>query len=85
MSRDRTLAEATEYIEQLETALAPLVDIADAYDSNSLDDDARKFWGKNSEFTNETKPQNIGLYFGRGGKELLTLKHCLDARAACKR
>lgn len=58
-------------------ALAPLVAIADAYDANDLDDEARKFWtwGENT-----TPPEQIELYNGRGGKRLLTLADCLKAR-----
>lgn len=36
-------------IAELLEALAPLVEIADRYDNNELDDEARKFWGKNLE------------------------------------
>lgn len=61
-------------------ALKPLARIADAYDSNELDDEARKFWGLNNEHANERDPSNIELFSGRGGSELLTLSHCLKAR-----
>lgn len=64
--------------------LAPLIKIADAYDSNNLDDEARKTWGKNDEHTNTTPPEQIELYTGRGGGTLLTLAHCLAARAAVR-
>ena len=64
----------------LVTALAPLVEIAEAYDSNELDDEARKFWGKNSEHKNSRDPHKIILYAGRGGRTLLTLADCLKAR-----
>ncbi|NKJ03089.1 hypothetical protein [Rhizobium sp. SG741] len=66
----------------LRAALAPLVAIADAYDDNALDDEARKFWGLNSEHENDRRPENIELYAGRGGKRLLTLADCLAARSA---
>lgn len=62
-------------------ALKPLVDIANAYDANELDDEARKYWGRDSEHENDTLPQHIELFSGRGGKRLLTLSHALDARA----
>jgi len=65
-------------VAQLLEALAPLVAIADAFDANALDDEARKhttFYGEN-----QTPPEDIELYQGRGGKRLLTLRHCLDAR-----
>ena len=66
-------------------ALLPLVAIADAYDANELDDEARKWWGKGlPNQTNTTDPADIELYQGRGGKQLLTLAHCLAAREAIK-
>lgn len=61
-------------------ALAPLVAIADAYDANALDDEARKWWGRDNEHTNTTPPEQIELYAGRGGRQLLTLADCLRAR-----
>lgn len=67
----------------LRAALAPLVAIADAYDANNLDDEARKFWGPAPEHklhVNTTPPDQIELYSGRGGKRLLTLADCLKAR-----
>lgn len=64
--------------------LAPLVAIADAYDANDLDDEARKHWGRDGlegwQFTNDTPPERIELYTGRGGNRLLTLADCLAAR-----
>ena len=65
-------------------ALAPLVAIADAYDANALDDEARKTWGRDGEYTNATAPRDIELYTGRGGRQLLTLQDCFDARAATR-
>jgi len=67
-------------IKRLRDALSPLKAIADAYDDNSLNDEARKVWGKNNELTNTTPTDQIQLYSGRGGRELLTLAHCLEAR-----
>lgn len=61
-------------------ALRPLENIANAYDDNALDDEARKQgdWG-----TNTTPPDQIELYSGRGGKTLLTLAHAMQARELC--
>jgi hypothetical protein len=78
-------------VRALKDALKPLVAIADAYDSNNLDDEARKFWGPKSRDANErnpddwtkqntTHPEELELYSDRGGKRLLTLAHCLKAR-----
>ena len=70
---------ASELIARLEI----LAVIADRYDSNDLDDEARKYWGSPPDYNdrvNETPPDQIELYAGRGGSRLLTLKHCLDAR-----
>ena len=61
-------------------ALRPLAAIADAFDANELDDEARKFWGKNNEFQNTNDPDQIELFSGRGGKRLLTLADCMTAR-----
>ena len=60
-------------------ALTPLAAIADAFDANELDDEARKFWGQHS--VNTTPHEDIELYQGRGGKQLLTLADCTFARA----
>lgn len=62
------------------SAMMPLVTIANAFDANELDDEARKFWGKNYEHENVRDPDTIELYTGRGGKRLLTLGDCLRAR-----
>ena len=62
-----------------------LAGIADRYDENRLDDEARKYWGENEEFTNDTDPKRIVLYTGRGGGTLLTLADCLDAREALRK
>lgn len=62
-------------------ALEPLVEIADAYDANELDDEARRWWGDefNRNYTTR-KPEDTELYAGRGGRRLLTLADCLRAR-----
>lgn len=57
-----------------------LANIADKYDANGLDDDARKYWGVDS--VNTKDPKKIELYTGRGGLCLLTLQDCFDARDA---
>lgn len=64
-------------VARLVIALQPLIDIAYAYDLNELDDEARKYWGDN---TNTTPPGEIELYAGRGGRTLLTLEDALYAR-----
>lgn len=64
--------------------VARLAAIADAYDDNALDDEARKYWGKNQEHENDREPSKIEIYQGRGGKELLTLQDCFDAREALR-
>lgn len=79
----RMSARARE-MERLYNALVPLVAIADAYDENALDDEARKRWGPNLEHENVTSPDQIELFTGRGGRRLLTLQQCLDARKAVR-
>lgn len=61
-------------------SLKVLAKIADAYDANELDDEARKFWGLRDEQQTSYDPQQIELYSGRGGKRLLTLADCIVAR-----
>lgn len=72
-------------LEALRAAVRPLIKIADAYDDNALDDEARKHWGVNDEFTDTVHPAEIELYTGRGGKRLLTLADCFAARDALRR
>lgn len=67
-------------VEEVKAALLPLKLIADAFDANELDAEARKSWGKNDEHHNTTDPAKIELYQGRGGRELLTLAQCFAAR-----
>ncbi|MBN7763705.1 hypothetical protein JYP52_21435 [Nitratireductor aquibiodomus] len=62
--------------EAIRSALQPLADIADAYESNALDE-ARKEWG-------ETDPATVELYQGRGGKRMLTLQDAFRARDAIR-
>jgi len=73
---------ACEPLRGLVEAADVLSKIADAYDNNALDDEARKTWGKNDELLNTTPHDRIELYSGRGGKQLLTLADCMNARAA---
>lgn len=68
----------------MEHPLRVLANIADAFDANELDDEARKFWGRDQLFENDRDPDNISLYEGRGGKTLLTLGDCLRARKIIK-
>ena len=69
---------APALMEELVDALRCLAVIADAFDENELDDEARKHW---TYGTNETPHDQIELYQGRGGKRLMTLAHCMTARA----
>lgn len=64
----------------ISTLVSPLIAIANAYDANELDDEARKFYGQNLEHETTTCPSAIVLYSGRGGRDLLTLQDCLLAR-----
>lgn len=59
---------------RLRWALQPLANIADAYDNNELDNEARRFW--------DGPPDQIELYSGRDGKCLLTMQDCFNARKA---
>jgi hypothetical protein len=63
-----------------------LARIADAFDANELDDEARKWWGPDgvTPVYNTRRPEDIILYTGRGGKTLLTLADCIAARDALK-
>lgn len=74
--------EKTEvrYAAALVSALLPLAQIADAFDANELDDEARKRCGKNLEHECTTPHEKIELYTGRGGRCLLTLADCMKAR-----
>ncbi|MFZ3583405.1 hypothetical protein ACOI1H_14700 [Loktanella sp. DJP18] len=66
----------------LAAALAPLAAIANAYDANELDDEARKFWGVDGEHTNDADPARIELVNTDGGGLLVSLAHALHARDA---
>lgn len=67
-------------VERAFKELAPLVAIADAFDANGLDGDARKFWGIELQHAMTTSPDRVELYTGRGGAPLLNLGQCLRAR-----
>ena len=79
---ERKLAENEVRLGKAVEALSPLSAIADAYDENELDDEARKLWGKNLEHENRTPFDEIEIFAGRGGKRLLTLGDAMKARAA---
>jgi len=70
-----------DQIKRLKTAIEPLLAIADAYDANELDEEARRHWGGNE---NQRDPKTIEIYQGRGGKQLLTLADCFAARYVVK-
>lgn len=69
-------------IRTITEAIVPLADIADAWDNNNLDDDARRLHGADSECANTTPAARIELFAGRGGQRLLTLDQCLAGRDA---
>jgi hypothetical protein len=72
-------------LKALLASLRPLAAIADAYDANELDDEARRFWGPdNARLENQIDPAKIELYAGRGGRQLLTLADCFAAREALR-
>lgn len=64
-------------VEQLETALKPLSDIADEWENDGLDED-RQLWKERVPF------HQVELYCGRGGKCLITLAHAMIAREVLK-
>ena len=68
-------------LEKCIEALQPLANIWQAYLTNDLDNEARRFWGVSYEHENQTAPEYIELYAGRGGKRLLTLADCRNAAA----
>lgn len=76
--------EALRSEEGIPKALERLAAIADAYDANELDDEARKTWGARGEHTNMVLLADIEIYQGRGGRRLLTLQDAMDARSALK-
>lgn len=61
---------------ELRAALKPLADIADEYDADGLDE-ARPYWVLNGHGRFDPDAE---LYSGRGGKQLLTLRHAMEAR-----
>ena len=64
----------------LDAALQPLVAIAEAFAANDLDDEARRFRGRDHEHENTTPAEEIELVHTRGGACLLTLADALAAR-----
>lgn len=76
---DPCVVSGQEY-HRLREALRPLLRIAEAYEANALDDEARRFWGKDDEHECQTPADDLELYSGRGGKRLLTLGDCFRAR-----
>jgi hypothetical protein len=77
MISDLSCKYQKEWADGLCDALMPILEIANAYYSNNMDDEARRYWGENYEHENKTPPENIILVTGRGGKTLLTLGDCL--------
>jgi hypothetical protein len=75
-------ASGSADVQAVRAVMRLLAAIADAYDANELDDEARKFHGRNDEHFDARDPATIELYSGRGGNRLLTLQNCLDARSA---
>jgi hypothetical protein len=61
-------------------ALTPLAYIADQFDENNLDDEARKFWGTEEQHENDSDPATIELVQSQGGAGLVTLADALAAR-----
>lgn len=68
--------EAHNAPDPLREALKPFAAVADAYDANKLDD-VRPEWGNQGD-------ADYTILHGRGGKELLTLRHFLNAREALR-
>jgi len=64
-------------LKEIRTALAPLANIADAYDNDALDE-ARRSWNRGRE-------QDLAtiLYQGRGGEALIFLRDAVEARHMC--
>lgn len=69
--------------ERLRKALAPLVEIANRYYDNELDED-RPEWRERG-IRDARPPAQSELLHGRGGGTLLTLGHCFDAREEVQR
>lgn len=72
----RLVKEAKEALTKAGTVLQPLLDIADAYEASNLDEH-RPDW-------RPVAPGTVELFTGRGGKRLLTLEDCLQARTFVK-
>ena len=83
MTGPQTVKIDREVLDDLEAALQPLVNIADAFYRNELDPPAR-FWAGNEESPqfNTTDPKDVELYTKGWGDPLLTLKDVLNAKRA---
>lgn len=73
---------ARSRIGDLERVVKPLVDIADRYDDNGLDE-CRPEWHERLPRDRDSD-KNVLLYSGRGGKELLYLRDALEARSVMR-
>lgn len=79
-SSTQTTPTVDSVADGIRQTLTRLAAIADAYDANALDDEARKHWGESPVQYNQQPAEKIELYQGRGGKQLLTLADCMTAR-----
>lgn len=61
------------------SAYALMVRIKQAWETNGLDDEGRRFYGENDERESDTPARSIELIQGRGGRCLLTLQEVFDA------
>jgi hypothetical protein len=78
----RDAIRSAQTIDGLTECLAPLVKIADAYDANELDDDARKFYGAHNEHRNHKAHNEIEIVTKACGTPLLSLADCFFAKQA---
>jgi hypothetical protein len=81
----RRAREAIKRGDGLIGAAAPMIAIADAYDANELDDEARKHWGVDLENTNDRPAEEIELVCTDGGSVILNLAHALEVRTLMQR
>jgi len=75
--RTRPFMSSDPLVIALQDALIPLANIADQYDRNQLNDNARK---RGCCGENPLRPEEIVLLIGRDGLPLLRLSDCLKAR-----
>ena len=61
--------------------LQRLADIWTKYLANELDDEARRWYGSDERgrVYSTRRPEDVVIYSGRGGRELLTLEDCRQA------